>query len=187
MAPARTLPADKKTDINWDNNFQTHRRLKLFKAPPRDHTAYPSLTDAVEPHIKSFNAITERGGILDLGLQDIGIKEFLDGDTNVNAAEDAGNASDNNQSAAPQTSGSRPAARNKLSVRIKDVMIEKPRLPVNNKHALDREITPAEARERYCSYKAKLRARVEWRINSGDWKNTIRELGQVPIMLCVGE
>ncbi|KAI9658347.1 MAG: DNA-directed RNA polymerase I subunit RPA2 [Bathelium mastoideum] len=177
MAPARV----QHTDVKWDNNFHTHRRHKLFKAPPRDHTAYPSLTAAVEPHIKSFNAITEKGGILDYGLQDIGIKEYLDGEPNVVAEpEDALGGSVGDR---PSTSTQRQPSRNKLSVRVKDVIIEKPKIPTANKHAIDRDVMPAEARERYCSYKAKLRARVEWRINEGDWKPVVRELGSVPIML----
>ncbi|KAL9084750.1 MAG: hypothetical protein Q9165_007925 [Trypethelium subeluteriae] len=180
MAPAR-VP---RTDTKWDNSFQTHRRHKLFKAPPRDHTAYPSLTAAVEPHIKSFNAILDKGGLLDLGLQDIGTKEFLDGDNTV--VDDAEGDLEDPTGASNAPPARRPP-RNKLSLRIKDVMIEKPKLPVTNKHTTHRDVHPAEARERYCSYKGKLRARVEWRINGGDWTSVVRELGQVPIMLCYKE
>lgn len=185
MAPAR-VP---RTDTNWDNSFHTHRRHKLFKAPPRDQTAYPSLTDAVEPHIKSFNAIIEKGGLLDHALQDIGTKEILDGEPEA-ARNTATGSNDpvNPSTAASSTPQPKPALRNKLSIRFKDVFIEKPMLPVGNKHQQGfRGITPAEARERYCSYKGRLRARIEWRINGGDWKSAVRELGQVPIMLCVSD
>ena len=181
MAPARVAP----TDTKWDNNFHTHRRHKLFRAPPCDHTAYPSLTAAVEPHIKSFNAILEKGGLLDHGLQDIGTKEYLD----TGATPDVGVEDGSSEALALQneaSSAAKSVSKNKLYIRFKEVFVEKPMLPVNNKHVFDfRGITPAEARERYCSYKGKLRARVEWKVNGGDWKSTVRELGQVPIMLRV--
>ncbi|KAI9697098.1 MAG: DNA-directed RNA polymerase I subunit RPA2 [Bogoriella megaspora] len=154
-----------KTDTKWDNNFDTLRRHRLFKAPPQDHPAYPALTAAVEPHIKSFNAVFEKGGLLEHAIQDIGFREFLD-------AEDTRS----------EAGGS--LRQNKCTVRVKEVFVEKPNLPAANKHAVGfRGITPAEARERYSSYKGKLRGRVEYRVNNGDWKSAIREFGQMPIML----
>ena len=60
-------------------------------------------------------------------------------------------------------------------------------LPASNKFSTrNREILPAECRERHVTYRGKLSARLEYRINNGDSKEVIRELGQLPIMLLVG-
>ncbi|KAF2747073.1 beta and beta-prime subunits of DNA dependent RNA-polymerase [Sporormia fimetaria CBS 119925] len=150
------------TSTKWSTDFDTARRQRLFRAPPKDNTAYPSLAAAVDPHINSFNAIFGPGGQLDLGVKDIGIKTFLDGD--------------------PYATEILP--RNRLQIRIQDIFLDKPALPPSNKHVLgDRRILPAECRERHCTYRGKLKARIEYRINNGDWIEHVRELGNAPIML----
>ncbi|OJD32639.1 dna-directed rna polymerase i subunit rpa2 [Diplodia corticola] len=159
MAPSHSKRRA-KTDTAWSTEFDTLRREHLFRNPPTDHTAYPTLAAAIEPHVNSFNAIFAKNGILEHGLKDIGIKTFLDGD---------------NLTVGP---------RNRLSVRVRDVYLEKSILPTSNKFALtNRNILPSECRERHATYRGKMRARLEWRVNNGDWKETVRELGQVPIML----
>jgi len=162
MAPA---PSRQPTATNWSVEYDTARRQRLFRNPPRDHTAYPSLAAAIEPHVHSFNAVFEQGGLLEKGIQDIGTKVFLDGDS---------------------YSASQDTLRNKLSVRIKEVFLEPPALPPSNKHVTgDRRVFPSESRERHASYKGRLRARIEYRVNNGEWKESVRELGSVPIMLRV--
>lgn len=160
MAPSRSKKV--KTATEWHTDFDTVRRHKLFENPPTDRTAYPALAAAIEPHIHSFNAIFEQNGILERGLKDVGVKTFLDG---------------------TQTS---VGPRNRLSVRVREVFLEKSVLPASNKFAITtRNILPSECRERHVSYRGKLRARLEWRVNNGDWQESVRELGQVPIMLRV--
>ncbi|KKY26290.1 putative dna-directed rna polymerase i subunit beta [Diplodia seriata] len=159
MAPSHSKRRA-KTDTAWSNEFDTVRRHNLFRNPPTDRTAYPALAAAIEPHIHSFNAIFDKNGLLENGLKDIGTKTFLDGD---------------NTTVGP---------RNRLSVRVRDIYLEKSILPASNKYALtNRNILPSECRERHVTYRGKMRARLEWRVNNGDWKETVRELGQVPIML----
>jgi DNA-directed RNA polymerase I subunit RPA2 len=151
------------TDTNWSHEFETLRRENLFRNPPKDHTAYPALVAAVLPHIDSFNALLEKDGLIAQALRDIGTKTYLDGDER-----------------AP------PAVKNKLSISIKEVFLEKSQLPASNKFSTkNREILPAECRERHVSYRGKMSARLEYRINNGDPKEFIRELGQLPIMLKV--
>jgi len=155
MAPSATATA---TDTTWSHEFDTVRREKLFKEPPSDHTAYPALQAAVSPHIESFNAVLEKNGLLVQGLLDIGTKTFLD-------------------NASPP---------NSLEVRIKEVFVEKSVLPANNKfNTRNREILPAECRERHVTYRGKMSMKCEYRINNGDAKEFVRELGQLPIMLKV--
>ncbi|PVI07525.1 putative DNA-directed RNA polymerase I subunit beta [Periconia macrospinosa] len=150
------------TDTTWSTDFDTVRRQKLFQSPPKDRTAYPRLAEAVEPHIESFNAIWEQGGQLHQALKDIGTKVFLDGD--------------------PYAPPEEP--RNRLYIRIQDVFLDKPVLPPSNKFVLkDRRVLPSESRETHRTYKGKMTARIQWKINNGDWQEQVRDLGYVPIML----
>lgn len=166
-------PADTRTD--WSVNYDTVRRERLFRHPPADHTAYPMLAATIRPHVDSFNALF--GGIrtLESALQDIGTKTFLDGEAETAALRRARDAA-----------GEPAPRRNRLSVRITEVFLEKAMLSASNKFSTrNREIFPAECRERHATYRGKLRARLEYRVNNGEWKESVRELGQVPIMLRV--
>lgn len=164
MAPTATT--SRKPQQQWSTSFDTLRRQKLFQNPPKDKTAYPTLAAAVEPHINSFNAIFTAGGQLEHGLKDIGTKVFLDG--------------------SPQAQPEEIGARNRLSVRIQDVFVDKAVLPPSNKVALkNRNIFPAECRERHATYRGKMRARLGYRINNGDWQEEVCDLGNVPLMLRV--
>ncbi|KAH6659944.1 RNA polymerase Rpb2 [Truncatella angustata] len=153
MAPAAT-----KTE--WDHEYNTLRREKLFRNPPQDHSAYPLLQLAVNPHIESFDAVFEPDGLLARGLADIGTKVLLDGDSRAS-----------------------PAGRNRLQLRYRSVHLQKSQVPPANKFARNREILPAECRERHVSYRGKLSAALEYRINGGDWQEFSRELGNLPIMI----
>jgi DNA-directed RNA polymerase I subunit RPA2 len=167
MAPAPSA-RHKRTKQQWSVEYETLRRQRLFRDPPKDRTAYPLLHDAIEPHIKSFNAILEPGGLISEALKDIGTKTFLDTSTPTADAD------------------ARPA--NRLSVRIRDVFIDKPELPPSNKFAVKtREIMPAECRERHASYRGRLRARIEYRINNDPWIESLRDFGMIPVMLRVGQ
>ncbi|TGO12594.1 hypothetical protein BTUL_0085g00030 [Botrytis tulipae] len=159
MAPSKSTSAP--TNTKWTHEFDTVRREKLFRDPPKDHTAYPALTAAVAPHIESFNALFEKDGLIAQGLLDIGSKTYLDGDDRLG-----------------------PGGKNKLTVRIKEVFVEKSMLPASNKFSTkNREILPAECRERHVTYRGKMSARMEYSINNGDPKEFIRDLGQLPLML----
>ncbi|PSN64243.1 DNA-directed RNA polymerase I [Corynespora cassiicola Philippines] len=165
MAPAAAAAAAAAdASPGWSTAFSTLRRQHLFQNPPKDTTAYPTLAAAVDPHIESFNAIFARGGQIEQALHDIGTKVFLDGDPYAQP-EDVG-------------------ARNRLHVRIQDVFLDKSVLPPSNKFALkNRNVFPAESRERHSTYRGKLRARIEYKVNNGDWQEQVRDLGHVPIML----
>ncbi|KAI9754119.1 MAG: DNA-directed RNA polymerase I subunit RPA2 [Chaenotheca gracillima] len=153
MAPSRP------TDTHWTAEFDTARREKLFRHPPKDRTAYPALQAAVQPHIDSFNALLDRGGLLEHALRDIGTKTFLDG-------------------------GPGDEERNHLHVRLKEVFLDRAELPASNKFSTrNREIFPAECRERHATYRGRFKARLEYKVNEGDWRETVRDLGQLPLMI----
>jgi DNA-directed RNA polymerase I subunit RPA2 len=167
------------TKTNWSVQYDTLRRENLFRNPPKDHTAYPALAAAIRPHVDSFNALLGESKILDAALQDIGTKIFLDG-----------RPESPEQKRARREAGGRPPRRNRLSLRITELFLEKAVLPSSNKFSTrNREIFPAECRERHATYRGKFRARLQYRINNGEWKESVRELGQVPIMLrvCIEE
>jgi DNA-directed RNA polymerase I subunit RPA2 len=183
MAPSSKSPKAAKagaTDQTWSTKvelrltkqtrylhviqFDTLRRESLFRNPPKDSTAYPLLAAAVDPHIESFNYIFAKHGQLEEGIKDIGVKSFNDG----NPFE-------------PLEPGSR---RNRLDLRIQGVFVDKPALPPTNKFALkNRNIYPAEARERHATYRGKMHARLEWRVNNGDWEELAVDIGYLPVML----
>lgn len=157
--------APSATETEWDHEFHTLRRENLFRNPPTDHTAYPALQLAVDPHIESFNGLFRsdgKPGLMAHGIADIGTKTYLDGDDRTG-----------------------PEGKNRLTVRFKDVSLLKSQVPPTNKAATNREILPAECRERHVSYRGRLSATLEYRINGGDPVEFVRELGQMPIMIKV--
>ena len=161
-ASADTMPST--TSAQWSVEYDTLRRQKLFSEPPKDLTAYPSLAQTVNPHVESFNALFEDTKILNAGLQDIGTYTVTDGDI--------------------QNASGEVESRNTLSLRLREVTLERPTIPPSNKFTTtNRNIYPAECRERHATYRGKLRARLEYQVNHGVWKESIRELGQMPIML----
>lgn len=116
------------------------------------------LQAAVDPHIDSFNQLFPddgRKGLIDHGLAEIGTKTYLD----------------------PE--------KNRLTVRCKNVMLQKSQLPTNNKFAKNRMILPSECRERHVTYRGNLMATFEYTINGGDPVEFVRSLGQLPIMVKV--
>ncbi|CCE86373.1 Piso0_004858 [Millerozyma farinosa CBS 7064] len=140
--------------------FRTLEREKRFQNPPKEKPTYQMLVDAVAPHIGSFNALTEgpEGGLLNLGVKDIGSKSIFD-------SNDEGRLG------------------NKLSIRVDSVQLAKPSVPNNDKLSINRRTYPAECRERMTTYRSRLMLKVTWKVNDEEEVSEIREAGQVPIML----
>lgn len=170
---ASAIARKEPTSTQWSAEFDTSRREKLFRKPPKDHTAYPALVDAIQPHVQSFNALFGSNQLLAAGIRDIGTKVFLDGPRE--ATPQRGQDGDDTPLAQP---------RNRLSVRIREVFLEKSTIPPSNKHSTrNREVFPAECRERHVTYRGKLRIRLQYRVNDEEWQESVREMGQLPIML----
>ncbi|GAB7357139.1 hypothetical protein MBLNU459_g7934t1 [Dothideomycetes sp. NU459] len=151
----------------WSTEFDTLRRQNLFRNPPSDQTAYPTLAAAIAPHIESFNGIFSEKGQLHHAIRDIGTKTFFDGDPNLAASLD----------------GEARSRRNRLQVRVREVFLDRSLLPPSNKLDKKREVLPVECRERHVTYRGRFRGRFEWRVNEGEWKESVREFGALPIML----
>ena len=168
MAPVAT-----STDTQWTSNYDTAKREKYFRHPSEDHTPYPVLAEAIRPHIDSFNALFDGDKLLNAALRDIGTKTFLDG-----LPESP------EQRAERLLEGRLPEKRNQLQISVREVYLEKAVLPPTNKFSTrNRNIYPAECRERHASYRGKLRVKVEFRVNGGDWHESVRELGPIPLMV----
>ncbi|CZT47788.1 DNA-directed RNA polymerase I polypeptide 2 [Rhynchosporium secalis] len=149
------------TDTKWSCEYDTLRRENLFRNPPKDRSAYPALKAAIAPHIESYNALFGEDGTIAQGLLDIGEKVYLDGDDRTG-----------------------PEGKNILRIKVKEVFVEKSVLPASNKFSTrNREILPAECRERHVTYRGRMSAKFEFRINNGDPKEFVRDLGQLPLML----
>ena len=160
------------TNTQWSAEFETLRRERSFRSPPKDHTPHPLLSEALQPHIESFNALLDDRKLLEAALKDIGTKTFLD------TAPSPSHTIDLEQDGQSQNRG------NRFCVRIREIYLDKAMLPSTNKTSTkNREIFPAECRERHASYRGKLRTKIEYRLNEGGWKETIRDFGQLPIML----
>ncbi|KAL8740209.1 MAG: hypothetical protein Q9190_007066, partial [Brigantiaea leucoxantha] len=161
------------TNTPWTAEFDTLRREHLFKKPPEDRTAYPALVDALRPHVESFNALLDNDKLLDAAIKDIGTKVSLDGEAGT-----AGQTDVHMEVGLPLPS------RNRLSVRIQEVFLEKAMIPATNKISTqNREIYPAECRERHATYKGKFRIRLQYKVNNEPWQESVREMGQIPIMV----
>lgn len=149
-------------------HFRTLERESRFINPPKDKTAFPLLKEAIEPHVGSFNALTEGpdGGLLSQAIEDIGEKVIFDGnlgtDENINSNY----------------------LGNKLSISIEQVSISKPMSNEGVSSAVERKFFPSEARQRLTSYKGKLMLKLKWNVNNGEEVFTeVRDCGGLPIML----
>ncbi|AAS50799.2 ABR029Wp [Eremothecium gossypii ATCC 10895] len=150
---------------NRTAQFRTLEREARFVSPPKDKSAYPLLYEAVEPHVGSFNALTEGpgGGLLNLGARDIGAKVVFDG-----------KASDEN----PNYLG------NKLALSVTQVSLTKPMSNDGVTAAAERNVFPAEARKRLTTYRGKLLLKLNWSVNDGEETfSEVRDCGPLPVML----
>ncbi|CAI5760164.1 unnamed protein product [Candida verbasci] len=138
--------------------FNTLQRENRFKNPPTDkNDIYPLLRDAVQPHIGSFNALTD-DNLLNLGVKDIGKKTIFDNNEGIITG-------------------------NKLKVWVDSVSIAKPSVSPSDKLSLNRKTLPFEARERMITYRSRLLLTLKWTINDSDEHTEVREAGQIPVML----
>ena len=151
-------------------DFRTLERESRFINPPKDKSAYPLLQEAVQPHIGSFNALTEGldGGLLNLGVKDIGEKVVFDGKP-LNSEDEITNSG---------------YLGNKLSVSVEQVSIAKPMSNDGVSSAVERKVYPSESRQRLTSYRGKLLLKLKWSVNNGE-ENLfeVRDCGGLPVML----
>jgi DNA-directed RNA polymerase I subunit RPA2 len=179
MAPSATSTAT-ATSTAWTVEFDTVRREKLFRHPPKDRAAYPRLREAVRPHVDSFNRIFGSSGdgsiasdsILRHAILDIGTRSFLQPDET------------DEQRMNREGQGEDPPHRSLLQVRIVNVTLGKSLVPDTDKNRKDTRIWPAECRERHATYRGRLAGKIEWRVDDGAWQPLDKTFGYLPLMLC---
>ena len=66
MAPSMAPSPSSPTSTTWNHEYNTLRREDLFRNPPTDHSAYPLLQTAINPHIESFDALFKPNGLISL-------------------------------------------------------------------------------------------------------------------------
>ena len=149
-------------ESQWTVEYDSAKRQKLFLEPPEKESAYPLLQAAVRPHVESFNALFGQN-LVGEALKDIGTYTVADGDSRDT---------------------SRTTPRNELQMRVSDLTLATPRIPDANKFSTrNRNIYPSECRERHSTYRGNLRAKLHYRVNNGQWEESIRNIGQLPIMV----
>jgi len=101
-------------------SFQTLIREHSFKHPSTVEAEYPALQEAIQPHINSFNAITQ-DNLLEIALKDIGKKTVFDHKGNNNGGRG-----------------------NKLMFWLEDVQLSRPTLTSRERTSLNRRLYPVE-------------------------------------------
>jgi len=124
------------TTVKPNTSFEILKRESLFQNPPKDKSAFPALIAAVQPHIDSFNAVTEEGGFLDLARKDIGVKSVFDGKD--------GNRGNKISCRFGPVVGRLLGLSAWGTVRIDKVYVGKPVISSRDKTSLKREIYPSE-------------------------------------------
>ncbi|XP_077978209.1 DNA-directed RNA polymerase I subunit RPA2-like [Glandiceps talaboti] len=71
----------------------------------------------------------------------------------------------------------------KVSLSLVDASIGVPTIAQGNVHASEMKVFPTECRERGCTYKARLRGQVSWRVDNQVQSSQETSLGEVPIMV----
>ena len=91
--------------------FDTLRREKLFKQPPKKGSSYQILNEFVAPHIESFNSLFDDSGLpsgdgdgkglINLALKDIGERVIFDGSRAEGTSDGWGNRMTGESSSTP--------------------------------------------------------------------------------------
>jgi DNA-directed RNA polymerase I subunit RPA2 len=163
-------------------SFHTLEREGIFKNPPKDKPSYPLLNQAVQPHIGSFNALTDGpgGGLLNLAVKDIGSKVVFDS----NDPDRLGNKLTCMCFFAIYIYMSDRTIYTNQKVRIESVQIARPALSSKDRITTNRRTYPSECRERMTSYRGRMSLKFVYSVNDGPEETQTRDAGQIPIMLC---
>ncbi|KAI4522742.1 beta and beta-prime subunits of DNA dependent RNA-polymerase [Schizophyllum commune Loenen D] len=155
--------------------FDTLKREKLFRHPPRDSASYNILNEFVAPHLESFNALFDDSGLpsgdgdgrglLSLGIEEIGERVVFDGDGR------------------PESEHGATGWGNRMRIWIDSVNIARPMLSDRETFSKQRKIFPTEARERLTSYRGRMTMKICWTDSHGNKNDMVKECGLVPIMV----
>jgi DNA-directed RNA polymerase I subunit RPA2 len=169
------------------SDFRTLERQKEALEPSKKGPHHPRLAALGAPHVESFNSIFDlKGGpgILERAVQDIGKVVVFD-------QWDPEDGSFGNKIECMlfwflvyQVNDESLTL--KKTVWLSGVNVGKPTLEsATGRGALHANLMPSECRERGISYRSKIQAKLNWRVNGGPVMTEVRSFGQLPIMVKV--
>ncbi|KAJ3289897.1 hypothetical protein HK104_007149 [Borealophlyctis nickersoniae] len=154
---ADAVAAARKRD---KNTFKPIARQYEGRFPSRTQPHNPKLAKLSAPHVESFNSLFTYGGgsgLLEKAVNDIGKRVIFDGKPG-------------------------DVSQNKLEIWLSNVAVGKPAVE-GTRGAVQTQLYPSECRERGISYKARLQARLHWRVNGGPPQVENKSLGMLPVMV----
>ena len=73
----------------------------------------------------------------------------------------------------------------RIELRIEDVTIFNPAVPMGSIGIKNHKIYPTECRQRAATYKGRISAKIGWSVNGRKQESVERSLGEIPIMVKV--
>ncbi len=163
------------------STFRTLERQEEAISPSNGGPHNPRLAALSAPHVESFNTIFELGGgpgILERAIQDIGKVTVFDSN------ESSPNKLESGFSNTSLDVGTLISHIKLSTVWLSGVSIGKPTIE-SNRGGMHVHLLPSECRERGISYRSKMQAKLNWRVNGGPVQMEVRSFGQLPVMVRV--
>ena len=73
----------------------------------------------------------------------------------------------------------------RVELRVEDVNIEPPTIPIGTIGVRNHKVYPTECRQRAATYKGKMNVKVSWSINGRPRETIEKNLGEIPVMVKV--
>lgn len=181
---ARSLEEDQNTVVKpwWKENPQSFHTLHMqdrFEEPSSSRFEHQDLQSLVAPHIESFNALWsanpsvepsgssrttfgEGVGLLEKSIRNIPPRVIFD---------------------AAESERQQGRLGNRMELRVEGVNLARPTSTEKGRTALHSRVYPAECRERLMTYRARMTAKISWRVNGQPKQMEERDMGLVPIMI----
>lgn len=189
----KSIKKDRSSDMilssadDWKKpyTFHTLRTQNRFENPSETEFEHPDLQALVAPHIESFNALWSADPTVASPNQD--------GSSMANKAglgEGVGLLEKSMRNILPRVifdatpeDIAQGKFGNRLQFHMESVTLSKPTSSEKGRSALQSRIYPTECRERLMTYKARMTARISWRLNDQPKQYEERDMGMVPIMV----
>lgn len=150
-----------------------------FEEPSSSRFEHQDLQSLVAPHIESFNALWsanpsvepsgssrttfgEGVGLLEKSIRNIPPRVIFD---------------------AAESERQQGRLGNRMELRVEGVNLARPTSTEKGRTALHSRVYPAECRERLMTYRARMTAKISWRVNGQPKQMEERDMGLVPIMI----
>ncbi|PWN40687.1 beta and beta-prime subunits of DNA dependent RNA-polymerase [Ceraceosorus guamensis] len=198
----------KHSSVPWlePHTFHTLRTQARFKHPSAKQFDHPDLQNLTAPHIESFNALWAQDPSVDPSTSSILPSRISQagsgasssghsllkglpglGDT-LGIGEGQGLLAKALKRLPPKVifdgkGGSDNKRGNKMEISVESVSLARPAASERAKGLSGKKTFPSECRERLMTYRARMTARIAWRVNGNLPHIEERDLGQVPVMV----